>query len=103
MNNDDITHNMIIRTIDSNKLPDVENYVRSLHKKGYFAKLIKEGMFTVEEIKNYRLERCVIFSSENLINLFNQEILGFSKIVGIMQLILSQVYNFMIFDCKLMF
>ncbi|MDH3361756.1 MAG: hypothetical protein OEL56_06945 [Nitrosopumilus sp.] len=62
MNNDDITHNMIIRTIDSNKLPDVENYVRSLYKKGYFAKLIKEGMFTVEEIKKLPIGKmCDIF------------------------------------------
>lgn len=58
----DETYNLIIRTINHNNLPDVENYVKGLHAKGFFKKLIDEGNLTVEEIKKLPIAKmCEIF------------------------------------------
>lgn len=70
MSDSEETYHMIIRTINSDNLPDVQHYVGSLHKKGFFSNLIKEGRFTVEEIKKLPIGRsCEIFFRKN-----NQEI-----------------------------
>ena len=62
MENSDPTYHLIIRVHDSDNLPDVENYVRSLHKREYFADLIKNGKFTVQEIKKLPFSNtCDIF------------------------------------------
>ena len=75
MEKNDKLHHMIIRTIDSDNLPDVENYIRSLHKKGFFTDLIKNDKFTVEEIKKLPISRiCNIFFREEGQSLENGDI-----------------------------
>ncbi|KAF6246947.1 hypothetical protein C6990_07635 [Nitrosopumilus sp. b3] len=65
MNNDETKYHMIIRATNSDNLPDVENYIRTLHEKGFFAQLIKEGKFTVEEVKKLPFGKlCDIFFRE---------------------------------------
>ena len=74
------TYNLIIRVIDQNNLPDVENYVKSLHKKGYFEKLIKEGNLTVEEIKKLPFAKmCEIFFRKGKQSLQTGDIRVFKK------------------------
>ena len=60
--NKDETYNLIFRTIDQNNLPDVENYIKGLHEKGYFQDLIKNDNLTVEEVKKLPIAKmCEIF------------------------------------------
>lgn len=88
-NNLDDYYNLIFRTINQDDLPDVENYVRSLHKKGYFKKLIEEGKFTVDEIKKLPLSKmCEIYFRKGTQFLKNGDIRVF-KLTGDYELYLS--------------
>lgn len=58
----DETYNLIVRTIDQDNLPDVENYIKGLHAKGFFKKLIDDGNLTVEEVKKLPIAKmCEVF------------------------------------------
>ena len=58
----DDTYHLIIRTKNSEDLPDVENYIRDLDRKGYFRDLIKQGKLTVEEVQKLPFAKmCEIF------------------------------------------
>jgi len=62
MENTDQTYNLVIRVKNSDDLPDVENYVRGLHQKGYFADLIKNNKFTIDEMTKLPISKaCDIF------------------------------------------
>lgn len=76
----DDTYNLIIRTIDQNNLPDVENYIKGLHAKGYFQNLIKEGNLTVEELKKLPIAKmCKIFFRKGKESLKTGDIRIFKK------------------------
>jgi len=77
---EDITYNLIIRTIDQNNLPDIENYIKGLQTKGYFQNLIKEGNLTVEEIKKLPIAKmCEIFFRKGQESLKTGDIRIFKK------------------------
>ncbi len=73
-------YNLIIRTKDYKNLPDVENYVRELHKNNYFKNLIEEKKFTLEEIKKQPFTRlCDIFFRKEKQSLETGDIIIFKK------------------------
>lgn len=73
-------YNLIIRAKDFKNLPDVENYVKELHKKDYFKNLIKEEKLTVEEVKKQPFARlCDIFFRKEKQLLETGDIIIFKK------------------------
>ncbi len=58
---------MVIRAKNFKDLPDVENYVNILQKKGILKKLANEKKLTINELKKFPVSRlCNIFEVGNL-------------------------------------